>query len=178
MPYPQWSIPFVFCFVLIQGCATHPLDRSGSPLTIVVGPVTFEAPVTKSRQIYTFEQNPDPDVDRQLLPVLVDDIEVVAQRALANELAKHPDIRVIPFDETRRMLADIVTAGKPLTEVQIQALGQQTGADLMVTGVIHDYGAVRWQYWVTGWLAHVAVATTIVGLATAWNPAAIGAYLA
>ena len=178
MPYPQWSIPFVFCFVLIQGCATHPPDRSASPLTIAVGPVTFEAPVTKSKQIYTFEQNPDPDVDRQLLPVLIDDIEVTAQRLFTEELAKHPGIRVIPFDETRRLLADLRSAGTRLTDAQVQAMGQLTGADLVVTGLIHDYGKVRWQYWVTGWLAHVAIATTIVGVATGWNPAAVGAYLA
>jgi hypothetical protein len=134
--------------------------------------------VTKSKQIHTFEENPDADMDRQLLPVLIDEIEVTAQRLLTAELAKHPGVRVIPFDETRRLLADISPAHKPLTEAQIQTLGQQTGADQVVTGLIHDYGKVRWQYWVTGWLAHVAVATTIVGFATGWNPAAIGAYLA
>ena len=177
MPH-HWTICFVLSCAFMPGCATRPPDRSTSPLTVAVGPVTFEAPVTKSKQIYTFEQNPDPDVDRQLLPILIDDIQVIAQRLLTEELAKHPGIRVIPFDETRRLLADISPAQKPLTEAQIQILGQQTGADHVVTGLIHDYGKVRWQYWVTGWLAHVAVATTIVGIATAWNPAAIGAYLA
>lgn len=177
MLHPQWIICFVLPCTFTLGCATHPSDRSASPLTIAVGPVTFEAPVTKSKQIYTFEQNPDPDVDRQLLPVLIDDIEVTAQRLLTEELSKHPGIRVIPFDKTRRVLADIRSAGRPLTEAQIELLGQQTGADHVVTGLIHDYGKVRWQYWVTGWLAHVAVATTIVGIATAWNPAAIGANL-
>ena len=181
MPYSAWTSWFVLSCVLTVlsvGCAAHPRDRSLPPLTIVVGPVTFEAPVTKSKQIYTFEENPDADVDRQLLPMLVDDIGVSAQRLITEELAKHPGLRVISFDETRRLLADIHSAGEPFTEANIQALGQQTGADHVVTGLIHDYGRVRWQYWVTGWLAHVAVATTIVGVATAWNPAAIGAYLA
>ena len=178
MPYRQWTILLPLSCAFTLGCATHPPDRSLSPLTIAVGPVTFEAPVTKSKHIYTFEENLDPDVDRQLLPVLIDDIQVRAQRLLTEELAKHPGIRVIPFDETRRLLADIASAEKPLTEAQIQAFGRQTGADHVLTGIIHDYGKVRWQYWVAGWLAHVAVATTIVGVATGWNPAAIGAYLA
>jgi len=134
--------------------------------------------VTKSTQIYTFEEDPDRDYDRQLLPTLINDIEVTAQRFLAEELAKQPGIRVVPFDESRRLLADIAPSGQPLTDAQVQSLGQQAGADHVVTGLIHDYGRVRWQYWVTGWLAYVAVATTIVGFATAWNPAAIGAYLA
>jgi hypothetical protein len=178
MPHPQWTIPFALSCALTLGCATHPPERSGPPLTIVVGPVTFEAPVTKSKQIYTFEQNPDADVDRQLLPILIDDINVITQRLFTEELARQPGLRVIPFDATRRLLADITSAGKPLTDAQLQALGQQTGADLVVTGLIHDYGKVRWQYWVTGWLTHMAIEITIVGLVSSWNPAAIGAFLA
>ncbi len=57
------------------------------------------------------------------------------------------------------------------------ALGHQTGADIVVTGLIHEYGAVQWQYWMTGWLLHVSAWTTAIGVATAWNPAAIGAFL-
>ena len=178
MLHPQWTMCFVLSCCLTLGCATNPPDRSKSPLTIVVGPVTFEAPVTKSKQIYTFEENPDRDVDRQLLPILINEIEVTAQRLLIEEFAKHPGIRVIPFDETRRLLADISSAGKPLTDIQIQTLGQQTGADHVVTGLIHDYGKVRWQYWVTGWLAHAVVEMSIVGIASGWNPAALGAYAA
>lgn len=176
MPYPQWTTLLGLLCTVTLGCATHPPDRSLSPLTIVVGPVAFEAPVTKSKQIYTFEDSPDPDVDRQLLPVLIDEIEVTAQRLLTEELAKHPGIRVIPFDETRRLLGDISSTGKQLTEDQIQALGQQTGADHVVTGLIHDYGKVRWQYWVTGWLVHAVVEMSIVGAISGWNPAALGAY--
>ena len=178
MLHPHWTIGLVLSCCFISGCATHPPDRSGSALTIAVGPVTFEAPVTKSKQIYTFEESPDPDLDRQLLPALIDEIEVRAQRLLTEELAKHQGIRVIPFDETRRLLADIASTEKPLTEAQIQILGQQTGADQVVTGLIHDYGRVRWQYWVTGWLAHAIVEMSIVGLVSGWNPAALGAYAA
>lgn len=125
MPHSRWTIVFVLC-ALMPGCATPPRDHSASPLTIAVGPVTFEAPVTKSKQIYTFEENPEPEVDRQLLPVLIEDIEVTAQRLLTEELTKHSGIRVIPFDETRRLLADIAPARQPLNEAQIQALGQHT----------------------------------------------------
>ena len=173
----RWTILLFIFYSFIVSCATRPPERA-IPITVVIGPVTFEAPVTKSTQIYTFERDPDRDFDRQLLPTLIRDIEVTAQRLLTEELAKQPGIRVIPFDVTRRLLADIAPAGQRLTDAQVQSLGQQVGADHVVTGLIHDFGRVRWQYWVTGWLAHVAVATTIVGFATAWNPAAIGAYLA
>ena len=174
----KWIIPFILSCAVTPGCAAHSYERLGSPLTIAVGPVTFEAPVTQSKQIHTFEENPDSDMDRQLLPILINEIEVTAQRLLTEELAKYPGIRVVPFQETRRLLADLTSEGQPFTDGHSQALGEQMGADQVVTGLIHDYGKVRWQYWVTGWLAHVAVATAIVGVATGWNPAAIGAYLA
>ena len=171
------TMPLFILFLCMGSCAPRPHERA-VPITVIVGPIISEAPVTKSTQIYTFEEDPDRDYDRQLLPTLINDIEVTAQRFLAEELAKQPGIRVVPFDESRRLLADIAPSGQPLTDAQVQSLGQQAGADHVVTGLIHDYGRVRWQYWVTGWLAYVAVATTIVGFATAWNPAAIGAYLA
>jgi hypothetical protein len=140
--------------------------------------VAFEAPVTKSTQIQTLREDPDPEIDRQALAVLIEEIEVRAQRFLSDEFAKIPGIRVVPFDETRRLLADLKSPSEPLTEVHLQSLGRQTGADHVVTGLIHDYGRVRWQYWVTGWLAHAVVELGIVGILSGWNPAALGAYAA
>jgi hypothetical protein len=168
----------ILCYSASLGCSAVQRNLTASPLRIVVGPVTFEAPVTASKQIHTFEESPDSEQDRMLLPMLINDIEVNAQRMFTEQWAKQPGVDVVPFDEVRRALADIAPSGMPLTEAQIQALGQQTRADHVVTGLIHDYGAVRWQYWVAGWLAHASVGTTIVGLASAWNPAALGAYLA
>jgi hypothetical protein len=85
---------------------------------------------------------------------------------------------VIPFEEARRLHADLAPPHTPLTEAQIAELGRRSGADIVITGLIHDYGKVRWQYWVTGWLTHVTIATSIVGAASGWNPAVIGTYLA
>jgi hypothetical protein len=178
MPYLSWSIVVLLTCVFTLGCATHRPDRSQWPLTIAVGPVTFEAPVTKSKQIHTFEENPDDDADRQLLPILIDEIEVRAQRFLTEELAKIPGIHVIPFEQTRLLLPDLRSSRDTLADAQVQALGRQTGADHVVTGLIHDYGRVRWQYWVTGWLAHAVVEMSIVGILSGWNPAALGAYAA
>jgi hypothetical protein len=144
----------------------------------VVGPVFFEAPVTKSKQIHSSEQSPDPELDRVLLPILIEEVEIKAQRFLAHELSRQEGLAVVPFDDTRRILADIAPSHTELSEDQMLQLARYTGSDYVITGLIHDYGAVRWQYWVTGWFLHASAATTAIGLATAWNPAAIGAYLA
>lgn len=60
----------------------------------------------------------------------------------------------MPFTEARRLLADIAPAGMPLSDKQALALAYQTGADYVITGLIHDYGAVRWQYWTTALAVH------------------------
>ena len=93
------TLPLFMLVSFMVSCATHPPERA-VPVTVVVGPLTLEAPVTKSTQIHTFEQDPDREFDRQLLPTMIDDIEVAAQRFLTEELAKQPGIRVVPFDLT------------------------------------------------------------------------------
>jgi hypothetical protein len=140
--------------------------------------VILETPLPKSTHLYSFSDDPTPESESVILALLVDEVQTKAQRFLTQHLAQQEGLAVVPFDETRRMLGDLAPTGTPLTSEQIDALAAQAGADVVVTGLIHDYGKVRWQYWVTGWLTHVAIATTIVGAATGWNPAAIGAYLA
>ncbi|MET0513965.1 MAG: hypothetical protein ABW047_01360, partial [Nitrospiraceae bacterium] len=81
---------------------------------------------------------------------------------LTTHLSQLSGIEVVPFDETRRLLADIVPDGSALNAEQADTLAARTGADMVIAGLIHDYGRVRWQYWTTGWLMHVAAATTLL----------------
>jgi len=167
--------------LLFSGCATltgTPTNAQKIPLKVVVGPVSLEAPITKSTQIHSFEEAPSPEAEPVILTQLIDEIQTKAQQLLTENLARQEGLRVVPFAETRRLLADLAPSGTKLEETQLRELANQTGAEFVITVVIHDYGVVRWQYWVTGWLLHVSIATTIVGVATAWNPIAVGAYLA
>jgi hypothetical protein len=163
------------------GCSTFgktPLDSPPTPPKIVVGPVFLEAPVTKTSEIRSSDEELPQEDEQALLSRLIEGIETNAQRLLTEALSNQRGFTVIPFEEARRLHADLVAPHTLLTDAQIRELGRRAGADIVIAGLIHDYGAVRWQYWVTGWLAHVSFATTIVGAATAWNPAAIGTYLA
>jgi len=167
--------------LLLGGCSSlggpssGPLDH---PLKVVVGPVILEHPLPKSTQIHSFADDPPPELEAVIVAQFVDEIQTKAQQFLTEALAHQSGLVVIPFYETRRMMADLAPAGTPLTAEQVDALAAQSGADVVITGLIHDYGRVRWQYWVTGWVTHATIFTTAIGLATAWNPAAIGAYLA
>ena len=167
-----WALP---------GCATVDEDGSSpaSPsLKVVVGPVLLESPIPNSSQIYSFSDDPTPEMEPIIAAELVDDIQVKAQLFLTTQLAQQKGMAVVAFDETRRLLSDVAPGGTALSAEQVDTLAARSGADMVITGLIHDYGRVRWQYWTTGWLMHVAAASTVVGFATAWNPAAIGVYLA
>jgi hypothetical protein len=166
---------------LSQGCAAiddHGQPSAGPPLKVAVGPVFFEAPIPKSSQIYSFSDDPTPEMEPIIAAQLIDEIQVKAQMFLTTHLSQQSGVVVVNFDEVRRIMGDVAPGGVALSVEQADTLAARTGADVVVTGLIHDYGRVRWQYWTTGWLMHVAVATTVVGFATAWNPAAIGIYLA
>lgn len=172
------AMGLILCAV---GCSTlsqPPQGTPPAPITIIVGPVFLEAPITKTSQVRSLDETPSPEQEQVLLPQLIEEIEVNAQRLLTEALSNQKGFTVIPFEEARRLHADLVAPHTLLTDAQIRELGRRSGAGIVITGLIHDYGAVRWQYWAAGWLTHVTIATSIVGAATGWNPAAIGIYLA
>lgn len=138
----------------------------------------MDAPITRSTQIHSFDEAPSPEVEPTIRAQLIEEVELHAQRALTEYLAQQEGFQVISFEEARRVRSEFGSPTTPLTDEQLSALGRQLGADFVLHGRIHDYGALRWQHWVTGWLLHGSVEFTIVGVATAWNPLAMGAYLA
>ncbi len=179
MPRIAW-IMILWLTLINQGC-THlgqPGEAAKSPLKLVVGPVALDAAITKSTQIHSFDDPPSPETEATVLATLLDETQAHAQQALTAALARHARFTVVPFEDARRAQPDVASPAVAWTHEELLALGRAAQADLVVDAHILDYGVVRWQYWVTGWLAHASIATTIVGLASSWNPAAIGAYLA
>ena len=166
---------------ILGGCGTlggHLPAIASPPVKIVVGPVILEAPITTSTQIHSFEEDPSPEMDPVLLAQFKEEIQIQAQRFLTEHFARQSGFVVVSFDEARRILAGLAPPGTLLTDEQVRTLGYQTGADIVVTGLIHDYGAVRWQYWVSGLAVHASAELLIVGLVTAWNPIALGSWAA
>ena len=171
----------VALILLVDACSSLPALRTDVPRTaakLVVGPVNLQTAITKSAQMYSFDEEPSPENEPHVLAQLMDETETTAQRLLTEHLTQRPEFAVVQFADTRRLQADLGNGERPWNEDQLLSLGRVTGADIVVDAHILDYGVVRWQYWVTGWLTHASIATTIVGFASAWNPAAIGAYLA
>ena len=127
-----------------------PLDPSIPPLKIVVAQVVMKAPITHSADIYSFEEAPSLDRESVIRAQLIEEIELSAHRRLIEALASQAGFSVMPFPETRRLLADNGAARGPLSKDQLRMVGRTSGADVVVSAEIDDYGRLRWSHWVGG----------------------------
>lgn len=166
---------------LSGGCAgwwSKTLPPPEPPLKIVVAQMMLEAPITKSTQMQTFEETPSPEIEPVIRTQLIEEVELRAQRLLTEQLAAQPGFHVMPFSETRRLVGNLGVRREPLSDAQLRALADESGTDIILTGRIPDYGAVRWQYWVGGWAMTATAHLMIVGFASGWNPAVVGSFMA
>ena len=164
----------------LTACSTlweHSLPPADPPLKVAIGPLAMTAPISKSTEIYSFEETPAPEMEPVLRAQLIEEVRIKAQRVLSEHLSRQPGFTVIPFDEVRRLQADLGPSEGPRTEEQLRVLGKQAGADLVLTGEIIDYGAVNWKLWATGFVIDTAVGVAVVGAATGWHPAAMAGAL-
>jgi len=174
-----WPSLFLPGALFIVGCSLIRFPDPPDPsLLVLVAPVVMEAPIKKPTDIHSFEVPPPEDVESAMLARLAGEVEREAQRLLIEHLARQPGFRVVPFEEVRRLTAGLRVPGQRIPEPQLLALGRQLGADLVVTASIDDYGRLQWHHWAFGWLSVASTHTAIVCAATAWNPLAMGAYLA
>jgi hypothetical protein len=170
---------FTVLFLLIlHGCAFLPgrtLPPPDPPLTVLVGPVTLDAPVTSPSDLYTFRERPSSETEHQLLAQLIEEVEVTGQRILTEQLARQPGFIVVPFADTRRLQTNLQSVSGPLDAESLRLLGKEAHADIVLAVDIVDYRVVRWQYWVPGLILSMLAETLIVGAATGFNPAFMAA---
>ena len=168
----------VLFLLIFHGCAFLPgrtLPPPDPPLTLLVGPVTLEAPVTSPSDLYTFHEGPSSETEHQLLAQLIEEVEVTGQRILTEQLARQPGLIVIPFADARRLQTNLQAASRSLDAEALRLLGTEAQADIVIAAHIVDYGVVRWQYWVPGLILSMLAETLIVGAATGFNPAFMAA---
>ena len=168
----------VLSLLVFPGCAFLPgrtLPPPDPRLTLLVGPVTLEAPVTSPSDLYTFRERPAPESEPQLLAQLIEEVEVTGQRILTEQLARQPGFIVVPFADARRLQTNLQSASRSLDAEALRLLGTEAQADIVIAAHIVDYGVVRWQYWVPGLILSMLAETLIVGAATGFNPVLMAA---
>lgn len=170
----------VLALVLLatSGCGmlwTRTAPMPAEPLKVLVAQVTLKAPVTSPKDLHSFNDAPPPEIQPMLLAQLIDEVQVHAQRVFSEELSRQQAIQLVPFREARLMLSDMKSDGKELSEADLFVFGVQAEADVVVSARILDYGAIQWQYWVSGLALSMLTETLVVGAATGFNPAIMAA---
>ena len=110
----------------------------------------------------------------QLVEQAVKQVREDARRLMYERLASKQSFELIPSEETDRALEELgMTTTETLAPEHLSRLRTRLGADLLVTGIVQDYGKVRWQWLAAGMLADMTWESIALGLATSWNPAVI-----
>jgi hypothetical protein len=110
----------------------------------------------------------------QLVEQAVKQVREDARRLMYERLASKQSFELIPSEKTDRALEELgMTTTETLVPEHLSRLRTRLGADLLVTGIVQDYGKVRWQWLAAGMLADMTWESVALGLATSWNPAVI-----
>lgn len=147
-----------------------PTDR----VKIAVLPFAMGVEITSLSSIQSVNGDLEPEEEPRLVAQAVAQITDDARRLMYARLADQRVYALISLEETDRVLGELgIATTEPFSPEHLNRLRVQLGADLLVTGVVQDYGKVRWQWLAGGMLADMTWESVALGLATAWNPAAI-----
>lgn len=159
--------------VVTTGCSSFPFQKvtpPDPPLRLLVTQIRMDAPLTSPTDLRSFDEKPSAEEKPILLEQLIKEVETSAQKLFTEQLALQPGFIVTPFDEARKMHADIDPSYNWLNKMQRSSLGAEAGVDIVLSGRILDFGKVQWRYWVTGLILSMTVETLLVGAATGFNP--------
>jgi hypothetical protein len=164
------------CVTLCVGCsATKAVPLQ--PIRVAVGPIIMVAPVSSSTKIHSFDETPSPEREPVVRAELIAEVEEKSQRQLAEELAQDGPFQVLPYSETRRILADLVPTGAALHGGQLETLAYEAEVDVVVTGRILVYGTIPAKYWLSTYAVSETGQLIAISVLSGGNPVVIGAYL-
>ncbi len=147
-----------------------PADRP----RVAVLPFDMGIEITSLASIQSVNGELNHGEEPRLIEQAVRQVREDARRLMYDRLLGKEAFELIPPEETDRALNELgITTTERLAPDQLAKLRARLDADLVVTGIVQDYGKVRWQWAAAGMLGDMTWETTVIGLATAWNPAII-----
>lgn len=130
--------------------------------------------ITKLSSVQTVNGDLTPEQEADMIARAKREIPELARRMITEKLAKDRQFTLIPLEETDSAIEGLgIEHGVVLTREQLDILRKRLGADMVVSGTIHDYGKIRWQWMAAGMFGDMTWESVAIGLATAWNPAII-----
>ena len=132
--------------------------------------------ITSLSSVKSVEEALSPEQEALLIGQAVQDIRAEARKLLYQRLEKGEQFQLVPIEDVDAAVAGLgFDPNTPLNPEQVTMLRSKLDTDLLVGGVVQDYGKVRWQWLAAGMLTDTTAETIVIGLATAWNPVAMAA---
>lgn len=179
-----YLIPFVDWMVgaALMGCvAFDPVAQStvedlDERPTVAILSFGFDLEITKLSAVQTVDETLSPEDEAEQVADALREIQQEARRLLLSRLATGQGFQFVPSDQTDALAAELALKPGVLPSAQqLAEFRRRLGADLVVAGSILDYGKIRWQWMLAGMTTDMTAESIALGLATSWNPIAIGA---
>lgn len=130
--------------------------------------------VTKLSSVKSVDKELPPEQETALVTKAVREIRENARRLIYRRLETGEQFRLVSIEETDTALEGLgLEPGAAIMPEHLVLLRARLGVDLVVAGVVQDYGKVRWHWLAAGMAADTTAENIVIGLATAWNPVAI-----
>jgi hypothetical protein len=143
---------------------------------LAILPFGFDIEITKLSTVQTVDVSLSPEDEAKRVTEALREIQQEARWLLLSRLAAGQGFRFVSLDQTDELAKELeLKPGVLPNAEQLAEFRRRLGADLVVAGSILDYGKIRWQWSAAGMLADMTAESIALGVATAWNPIAIGA---
>jgi hypothetical protein len=176
-------IGWIVCAAFVGCVAFDPVtqstveDLNERPIVAIL-PFGFDLEITTLSAIKTVDETLSQEDETTHVAETLWEIQREARWLLLSRLATGQGFQFVPAAQTDALAADLdLKPGVIPNPEQLTEFRRRLGADLVVAGSILDYGKIRWQWMLAGMTADMTAESIALGLATAWNPIAIGANL-
>jgi hypothetical protein len=163
----------------VEGCGWLKSDVKPDPPRaerprLAVLPFDMGIEITSLASIQSVNGELNHGEEPQLIEQAVKQIQEDARRLMYERLAGKEAFELILPKETDRALDELgITTTERLTPEQLAKLRARLNVDVVVTGIVQDYGKVRWQWLAAGMVGDMTWESIVIGLATSWNPVII-----
>ena len=179
IPFLGWIVgaAFMGCVAFDPAVQSTVEDLNERP-SVAILPFGFDLEITKLSAMKTVDETLSPEDEAKQVAETLRAIQQEARWLLLSRLAAGQGFQFISLEQTDALAEEFQLKPGVLPNAhQLTEFRRRLGADLVVAGSILDYGKVRWQWMLAGMTTDMTAESIALGLATAWNPIAIGANL-
>ena len=179
IPFLGWIVgaAFMGCVAFDPAVQSTVEDLNERP-SVAILPFGFDLEITKLSAMKTVDETLSPEDEAKQVAETLRAIQQEARWLLLSRLAAGQGFQFISLEQTDALAEEFQLKPGVLPNAhQLTEFRRRLGADLVVVGSILDYGKVRWQWMLAGMMTDMTAESIALGLATAWNPIALGANL-